>query len=297
MTCEDADMDDYTLLATLLTGVFVVVFLVGTVLFYARLFQTVEPGRVLIVNQLSRIVVYFTGGFVMPVVHRAVTMDIGMKTIELERRGSRGVICQDHIRADLKMSFFLRVNTTADDVVRVAQRIGAERASDPQALEELFSAKFGDAIEQVAAHLDFADLYAQRQEFQDQIIETVGRDLDGYVLDDLAIDFLEQTPIGQLDPNNILDAKGIRKITEVCAEQQRLVDQSKHESAKRLAQLGAEAKMLLTELERQQADALARLRADTGRDLSPEQLEDRLAQRLRAMVEEVVAERRGGGEA
>ena len=64
---------------------------------------------------------------------------------------------------------------------------------------------------------DFEDLYTQRQEFKDQIIEIIGTDLNGYSLEDAAIDYLEQTPLEALDPENILDAEGIRSITELTA--------------------------------------------------------------------------------
>lgn len=52
------------------------------------------------------------------------------------------------------------------------------------------------------------------RELRDDHLElmVIGRDLNGYVLDDVAIDGLEQTPIELLDPNNVLDAQGIRKI-------------------------------------------------------------------------------------
>ena len=38
------------------------------------------------------------------------------------------------------------------------------------------------------------------------------------MLEDVAIDYLEQTPINKLDPDNILDSQGIRKITELTAQ-------------------------------------------------------------------------------
>ena len=47
----------------------------------------------------------------------------------------------------------------------------------------------------------------------------IGSDLNGYVLEDVAIDYLEQTAKNSLDPSNILDAEGIRKITELTATQ------------------------------------------------------------------------------
>ena len=38
-------------------------------------------------------------------------------------------------------------------------------------------------------------------------------------MDDCAIDYLEQTPIESLDQNNIMDAEGIRKITDLTVTQ------------------------------------------------------------------------------
>ena len=45
---------------------------------------------------------------------------------------------------------------------------------------------------------------------RDAVVAVIGRDLNGYVLEDVAIDYLEQTPKHLLDPSNILDAEGIR---------------------------------------------------------------------------------------
>ena len=86
--------------------------------------------------------VTFTGGVVIPVLHRSEVMNISVKTVEIDRRGKEGLICKDNIRADIRVSFFVKVNKTQEDVLKVAQSIGCSRASDPKTLEELFVAKF-----------------------------------------------------------------------------------------------------------------------------------------------------------
>ncbi len=101
------------------------------------------------------------------------------------------------------------------DVLRVAQSIGCVRASQQSTFEELFLAKFSEALKTVGKQMEFEQLYTQRDHFKDRIIQVIGKDLNGYVLDDCAIDFLEQTPLDILDPANVLDALGIRKITEI----------------------------------------------------------------------------------
>ncbi|MCP4751631.1 MAG: flotillin family protein, partial [Proteobacteria bacterium] len=119
---------------------------------------------------------------------------------------------KDNMRADIKVNFFVRVNKTVEDVLKVANIIGCERASDLETLRELFEAKFSEALKTVGKQFDFVDLYNSREQFKDEILKIIGTDLNGYVLDDAAIDYLEQTAVTNLNPDNILDSDGIKKI-------------------------------------------------------------------------------------
>ncbi|ALG69073.1 flotillin family protein [Beggiatoa leptomitoformis] len=238
------------LLALIIFGVLFLIF---------HFFKKVEQGKALIVNTMkSEPIVTFTGRMVLPVVHKAEIMDISLKTIEIDRRGREGLICKDNIRADIKVTFFVRVNKTPEDVLRVAQSIGCARASDQKTLEELFIAKFSEALKTVGKQLDFEDLYKERDSFRDKIIELIGTHLNGYVLEDAAIDYLEQTPLTDLDPSNILDSQGIRKITELTANQNVLTNEFKNQEKMKITKQNVEAKEAILELERQQADAEAR---------------------------------------
>jgi uncharacterized membrane protein YqiK len=192
------------------------IILLGILVLFARCWRQVDQGQAMIINKMgTEPTVTFSGGIVLPIVHRAEVMDLSVKTIEISRRAKEGLICADNIRADIKVTFFVRINKTKDDVLRVAQSIGCARASQQATIEELFSAKFSEALKTVGKKLEFEQLYTQRDVFKDQIIGVIGKDLNGYVLEDAAIDYLEQTPIEVLDPNNVLDALGIRKITAI----------------------------------------------------------------------------------
>ena len=132
---------------------------VGVLVMVARFYRKVDQGRALIVNKMkAEPEVTFTGGVVLPIIHRAEVMDISVKTIEVDRRGKEGLICQDNIRADIKVTFYVRVNKTKDDVLKVAQAIGCVRASDQATLEELFLAKFSEALKTVGKRMDFVEL-------------------------------------------------------------------------------------------------------------------------------------------
>lgn len=213
---------DPILLVVLTTAVALLLATSLSVLLLARSRKTwaLEKGRALLVSTPNGTRVSFQGALVLPLLHRAELMDITTRVLEIERSGRQGLICRDNIRADICARFYVRVNQTIEDVLRVATAIGCARASDPAVLRELFEAKFSEALKTVARTLDFEELVSRRQEFRDGVIGVIGADLSGFVLDDLVIDELEQTPIEHLDPNNILDAEGIRKITQRTVEQQ-----------------------------------------------------------------------------
>ncbi len=200
-----------------------VVLVLGFFAMLARFYRLVDQGRALIKTGVGlgggEPHVTFTGFTVWPIINRAELMDISVKTVEIDRRGKDGLICADNIRADIKVTFFVRVNKTVEDVLKVAQSIGAARASDPKTVEHLFTAKFSEALKTVGKQLEFEDLYKKRETFRDQIKEVIGRDLNGFVLDDVAIDYLEQTPLELMDAQNILDAQGIKKITDITTVQ------------------------------------------------------------------------------
>lgn len=210
-------MQEYIPFIALFGAGLVILFGVGAL--FARFYRQVEQGKALIVNtSRAEPSVTFTGKLVLPVVNRAEIMDLSVKTIQIDRRGKEGLICNDNIRADINVTFFVRVNKTAEDVLKVAQSIGCARASDARTLVELFNAKFSEALKTVGKHFDFEQLYTKRDEFKDAIIKVIGKDLNGFILDDAAIDYLEQTPLEALDRDNIMDSEGIRKITALTVE-------------------------------------------------------------------------------
>src|SRR3954447_15700214 len=268
----------------ILLGVIVLLAL-GGLLLVSRLFRKVEQGKALIISKVKKVDVTFTGAVVLPVFHKSEIMDISVKTIEIERTGREGLICRDNIRADIRITFFVRVNKTTEDVIKVAQAIGTVRASDQETLQELFNAKFSEALKTVGKQLDFVDLYTKRDEFRDQIIQVIGTDLNGYSLEDAAIDYLEQTPMASLDPKNILDAQGIRKITELTAIEAIKTNDYNRNEEKEITRQNVEAKETILELQRRQADAEIKQRREIETMRAREEAEIALAhaeERLRA---------------
>ncbi|MCD9030785.1 hypothetical protein LDO32_03425 [Luteimonas sp. Y-2-2-4F] len=239
-------------------GVLLVLFL-GIAGLFKAFYKKVDQGTALIVNDMSaQPKVHFTGALIIPVLYRAELMKISLITLQIDRRGKEGLICRDNMRADIAVAFYLRVNETQADVLRVAKALGADRASDKHAVDELFNAKFSEALKTVGKKFEFTELFEKRQEFRDEIIKVIGNDLNGYVLEDVAIDYLEQTPKSVLDPHNILDAEGIRKITELTASQNVVTNELEQNERLAITKKNVEAREATLALERQQAEAEAR---------------------------------------
>jgi uncharacterized membrane protein YqiK len=248
-------------------GLYPVVVVVGIIVFVlfgllallARFYRQVDQGRALVINTMrSDPVVAFTGAVVYPIINRAEVMDLSVKTIDIDRRGKEGLICNDNIRADINVTFFVRVNKTVDDVLKVAQSIGCQRASDPKALETLFTSKFAEALKTVGKHFNFEELYTKRDAFKDKIIEVIGKDLNGFILDDAAIDYLEQTPIEHLDKDNIMDADGIRKITDLTVIQNVKTNELRQKERMEMGSQNLNADEALFRFEQRRAEAEAK---------------------------------------
>jgi flotillin len=268
-------MDFMALLqGTTLTVVGLVFFITLAFLFLiSRFLRKVEPGKALIIiSPFSGVKVSFTGAMVFPIIHRMEIMDISTKMITVERRGKDGLVCKDNIRADISVNFYLRVNPTKEDVTQVAQSIGVSRSSTQETLNELFQAKFSEALKTVGKQLEFEDLFKERTTFKEQIIETIGQNLNGYSLEDTAIDYLEQTPLSELDENNILDSEGIRKITEITLTKKEIVEKRSTETKERILELEKQR----MEAEAKQLSEIAIIRAKEEAMAKKTQEEERL---------------------
>ncbi|WP_426473164.1 flotillin family protein [Chryseobacterium balustinum] len=239
----------------LIVGVVVVVVAsLGLIFWILSMYKKTVQGIVILRTGYGGTKVFFNAGIVIPVIHRMESMDISVKKLEIAREGRAGLICKDNMRADIQVAFFIRVNKSADDIVNVGQTIGCQRASDINTLRELFEAKFSEALKTVGKKFEFIELYEARSEFRQEILDIIGTDLNGYVLDDCAIDYLEQTKIENLDKDNILDSEGIKKITELTANQNIKANQVRRDEEKIITKQNVEAREAILELEKQLAE-------------------------------------------
>lgn len=276
-------------------AVVILLFLIGAVIL--SWYKKVPQGKAIIRTGMGGTKVNFNGMTVVPVLHRQEWMDISVKKVEINRTGKDGLICRDNMRADIKVVFFVRVNPNTNDVIKVAQTIGVARASREETLNQLFEAKFSEGLKTVGKRFDFVELYDARERFREEILNTIGTQLNGYILDDAAIDYLEQTPVEFLQDDNILDAEGIKKIADLTAKQHIAANKIRNEENKVITQQDVEAQEAILELNRQLADKeqvqkreIAAITAREEAETRKIQEEERLrAERARIATEEEIA--------
>ncbi len=286
-----------TIIALVTIGI-VALIIVGIVAAIVSFYKKIPQGQAIIRTGIGGTQVAFEKGiYVVPVAHLMEQMDISVKTIEISRMQQDGLICKDNMRADIKVVFFVRVNKEAKDILVVAQTIGCDRASDPKTLNTLFEAKFSEALKTVGKRFDFVDLYDSRENFKREILDIIGTDLNGYVLDDCAIDYLEQTPLEFLSENNILDVEGIKKITELTAVHKVKANFFRREEEKTIKEQNVEAQEAILEYERQLAEKeerqkreIANIKAREGAEIAKINEEERLrSEMVRIHTEEELA--------
>lgn len=220
--------------------------------------RKIQPGRAGVKTGFGGLQVAFDWMVRIPLLQTYHIVDISVKKLEITRKGKDGLVCRDNIRADITVAFYIRVDATEESVRKVAQMLTPERVSDIHQLRELFEAKFSEALKTAGKQMEFHELFTERLRFRNEIQETIGKDLDGFLLQDVAIDYLEQAPLDQHDPNNVLDAEGIKKITEITQRERVLANEFSQRAQVHVEKENADASIAKREQQRREAEDAAK---------------------------------------
>lgn len=167
-----------------------------------------------------------TGGFVWPIVNTCQLFSINRRAIDVYSGSDKnsirdenvikignGIHCKDNIRADLQISFYLKVSK----IDSIAESFSYHQLTNQKAFSDFFVSKLSEALKTATRKYDFVDLMDHREQFRESVIEVLNEDLYGFILDDVTIRSIEQTPITELDDHNILDIQGKEKVTNITA--------------------------------------------------------------------------------
>lgn len=251
--------------------------------------RKIQPGRAGVKTGWGGLKVSFDWMVRVPLLQSYHLMDISVKKLEITRKGHDGLVCHDNIRADITVAFYIRVDATEESVRKVAQMLTPERVSDMDKLIELFEAKFSEALKTAGKQMRFHELFTERLRFRDEIQNTIGKDLDGFLLQDVAIDYLEQTPLEQHDPNNVLDSEGIKRITEITQRERVIANEFTQRTQVQVEKENADADIAKREQKRRNEEDTAKQERAITEIRANEEAESRKV--IEARREEVEAKR------
>ncbi|MHC4552858.1 MAG: hypothetical protein ACYSUT_08860 [Planctomycetota bacterium] len=175
-----------------LIATMVVIIIIGLLTLLVKCYRKPSQGQAIIRNGFNSTCVSFEGMITIPIIHEVEWLDITLKRLVIDQQGNGALECKDGTRVEIKSAFFVRVNPTQEDVLKVVQALGVEGAADVEKLADLFNARFLESLQTVAKDNTIEQL-SDREYFKREIMSTIDTDLDGYLLDTVTIDYLEKT--------------------------------------------------------------------------------------------------------
>ena len=165
---------------------------IGFLALIVKCYIKADQGQVIIRNGFGGLRMSFSGIIVIPLIQHMELLDITLKRVVVERQGQQALICKDGIRADVTAAFFIRINPAVENILTVVSKLGVTRAADVAVIKEIYGEQFANALKTVTSENNFETL-SHREVFKQKVMNTVGRDLDGFVLDVVTIDLFEKT--------------------------------------------------------------------------------------------------------
>ncbi len=245
-----------------------VISVVGLILFLGGLFITVitalwkktsaDEAFVMTGGAGGSRVILDSGALVIPLIHNIIPVNLKTMKLAVNPKGGNALITHDNLRSNILAQFYIRVQADTEHILNAARSLG-ENSVNAENVENLVSEKLVSALRAIASQMDLFEIHTKRDEFAERVKEHVKSDLEanGLLLESVTISELDQTDPSELSDNNVFDAQGKRKITEITAAA--MVERNNLERAAEQARKtrDVQTRQQILMLERQQAEAEA----------------------------------------
>lgn len=161
-------------------------------------------------------VILYGGCIVLPGFHQLTRVPLREISIDVERTGKLAVRTKDYLRADIRVTFYVCINASEEDVLTAAARLSQNgNKITPEDIKNALEKRADDAIRAAAKTKDIAEIDSDKLGFAQEVLNLVEPDLKkvGLTLNNIAIsEILESVTY---DPDNFFDAQGVRLRTEI----------------------------------------------------------------------------------
>ena len=182
-------------LPIIITGLGLTLFLILVyVLLISVFFKKVPQSMALIRSGIGDTKVSLHKGiYVLPVFHELQFVDLSLKTIAINLTGKNSLISSENTKVDIRSVFTVRIANETSMVHMAAHKIKAEKTFDQNYIKSVFESRFIEAIKTIARKYSFQELLDSRSKLRYSVIEYIGVDLHGYILEDFSIHYIEKS--------------------------------------------------------------------------------------------------------
>lgn len=173
-------------------GLVVVVIGVAIALLILKSLVIAKPTQAIVRYGAGGSIVSFDRSIVIPFLHQHEFVTIVCQKLRYERSGEWALRFKCGTRAELVADLCVRVNKKPADIRRAAQFCGTKTINDPASLREHFSSMFNDSLETVAGKFIFEEFRSGKDNFRELLLEHIGNDLSGLVLEDVCLHHLQE---------------------------------------------------------------------------------------------------------
>ena len=178
--------------AALVMAIFFALIIFGVVIFFISIFKKKPQNQALIRSGFGGIQVSFNGLFVIPFIHKLEILDLTIKTIKIHKTGRDGLLSKDGKKIDVKADFIIRVIPVHNEIKKIAITIGVDKANDSNEIKNMFTNLFIESLKHVSSQFEAETIHQHIPKFKMQTFESINRDLNEFILEDLHIYHLEK---------------------------------------------------------------------------------------------------------
>lgn len=163
------------------------------------------------------------GCIALPILHQTQRVSMQTATVRVAHTGQAAILTADALRASIAMEFEVRVAAKPDSIAIAAQAFGHRIARGGDAFEEVLSGPLANAIQTAAAARALNDIHMERAAFTTDVAQMVGEHTSrlGLELVTAALISVDQSDFTQRDENNTFNARGMRRLAEMIAEERK----------------------------------------------------------------------------
>ncbi len=193
------------------------------------------------------------GALVIPVLHEVTRVNMNTMRIGVSHRDHDALITQDRLRVNVDADFYVRVAPTIEAVNAAARTLGG-RTMSIDAMRQLLSARFDDALRTAAAESTMEALHEHRSAFAQRVraLAAQGIDTSGLEIDSVSISSLDQASREFFNPNNAFDAAGLTKLTEEIEQRRKRRNEVEREAQVQIQRQNLAAERQMLELQKEE---------------------------------------------